>query len=237
MTPQLQPLPPVCVLAGGLGTRLSARARETPKPLLPVAGRPFLFWVLDLLAHHRAHEVVLCVAHKGEQIESAVGDGAAFGLRVRTVHDGPQLAGTAGAIRGAIDLLGERFLVIYGDTYLRIDYRAVARAHADSGLPALMTVLHNEDAWDTSNARFADGLVLEYDKRAPTAAMQWIDYGLGALTPAALDAEPAASDLADVYHTLAAQRQLAGYEAGERFFEIGTPFGFEETEEFLRSQG
>lgn len=230
-------LPPVCLLAGGLGSRLGEHVRSTPKPLLEVGGRPFLTWILALLARHRAHDVVLCVGYLGEQIEAIVGDGSAWGLRIRTVYDGPDLRGTAGAVRGALEHLGDRFLVLYGDTYLRIDYAAVDRAHRDSGAPALMTVLHNAGRWDTSNVEYADGRVLAYDKVAPAPSMAWIDYGLSVLTPAALEAAPRAPDLADAFHALAARGELAGYEATERFYEIGTPAALAETEQFLASGG
>ena len=136
-------LPPVCILAGGLGTRLGERARDTPKPLLEVAGRPFLLHQLALLADHGAREVVVCVGYRGEQIVEVIG-GERFGLRVRYSHDAPELDGTLGAVRRALPLLGDRFLVLYGDTYLRVAYEAVDAAWRASGLPAVMTVLRNE---------------------------------------------------------------------------------------------
>jgi NDP-sugar pyrophosphorylase family protein len=222
-------LAPVCVLAGGLGTRLGERGRDTPKALLEVAGEPFVFHQLRLLRAHGAERVVLCVGHLGERVEAVVGDGAALGLDVRYAHDGPAPAGTAGAVRGALPLLDDEFLVLYGDTYLEIDYRAVERARRASGLPALMTVLENRGRWDTSNADYAGGRVRRYDKR-------WIDYGLGAFTPAALDAAAGAADLADVYAALAERGLLAGFEASERFHEIGTPEALAETDAWLTAR-
>jgi N-acetyl-alpha-D-muramate 1-phosphate uridylyltransferase len=220
---------PVAILAGGLGTRLGELGRGTPKALLEVAGRPFALWQLELLRAHGVERVVMCVGHLGDRIEAAIG--APFGLDVRYVHDPPGLAGTAGALRGALPELGERFLVLYGDTYLRIDYAAVDRAAA--GERGLMTVLRNQGRWDTSNARFAGGRVVAYDKAAPTPDMQWIDYGLGALRADALDLP--GDDLADVYRALAQRGELAGYEATERFYEIGTPDSLAETSAFLSS--
>ena len=71
----------------------------------------------------------------------------------------------------ALPMLGQAFLVLYGDTYLRIDYGAVQRAFEASGQPALMTVLRNEGRWDTSNVVYRDGMVVRYDKHAPTPEM------------------------------------------------------------------
>jgi N-acetyl-alpha-D-muramate 1-phosphate uridylyltransferase len=219
-------LAPVCILAGGLGTRLGERVRDTPKPLIEVAGEPFLVHQLSLLRSHGARRIVLCVGYLGERIEARLGD-RALGLELRYRYDPPDLAGTAGAVRAALDDLGERFLVLYGDTYLRIDYGAVEAASA--GWPALMTVLRNEGRWDASNADFRDGRVVRYEKGA--TGMQWIDYGLSVLTPDALAGDEA--DLADVFRRLAASGRLAGYAASERFYEIGTPQGLAETEAFL----
>jgi N-acetyl-alpha-D-muramate 1-phosphate uridylyltransferase len=232
LTKSATELAPVCILAGGLGTRLGERVRDTPKPLLPVAGRPFVFHQLELLRRYGARRIVLCVGYLGEEIERVVGDGGELGLEVLYAYDPPDLAGTAGAVRGALHLLGEEFLVLYGDTYLRIDYLDVQRAFRESGMPALMTVLRNEGRWDTSNVVFEDGLVKVYDKQRLTPDMHWIDYGLGMLSAAALDVTGDA-DLAAVYRELAQRGQLAGYEATERFYEIGTPDALSETESFL----
>ena len=194
-----------------------------------VAGRPFALWQLELLRDHGAERVVMCVGHQGDEVEARIG--APFGLDVCYAHDPPGLAGTAGALRGALALLGERFLVLYGDTYLRIDYAAVDRAAASER--GLMAVLRNEGRWDTSNAVYADGRVLRHDKAAPTPEMHWIDYGLGGLRADALDLP--GHDLSAVYAALAQRGELAGYEATERFYEIGTPDSLAETSAFLSS--
>jgi N-acetyl-alpha-D-muramate 1-phosphate uridylyltransferase len=228
-------LPPVCILAGGLGTRLGDAASNSPKTLVEVAGEPFLDHQLRLLATAGARDIVLCVGHLGEQIERHIGGGR-FGLRISYSFDAPGLDGTLGAIVRARAMLGERFLVLYGDTYLRIDYQAVARSWAASKLPAMMSVLHNNGRWDTSNALFEDGRVVAYDKYAPLPEMAWIDYGLGGLGQAALDmAPPGATDLAELYSVLAKSGLLFGFEAEERFYEIGTPRGLAEADAFLRA--
>jgi NDP-sugar pyrophosphorylase family protein len=228
-------LPPICILAGGLGTRLAAHVRDTPKPLLEVAGEPFLVHQLRLLAAHGARDVVLCVGYLGDHIVERIGY-ECCGMRISYSHDGPDPIGTLGAVRRASPALGPRFLVLYGDTYLRIDYGAAAAAWEASGLPAMMTVLRNEGRWDVSNAFFDGSRVTAYDKRSPDPAMEWIDYGLGGMRSSALDAVgPEASDLADLYHELAERGELFGFAATERFYEIGTPETLAETSDFLAS--
>jgi NDP-sugar pyrophosphorylase family protein len=226
-------LPPVCILAGGLGTRLGELAREVPKPLLEIAGEPFLIHQLRLLADRGAREAVICVGHRGEMIESRIGH-ERFGVRIAYSQDGPGLDGTLGAIRRALVLLPDRFLVLYGDAYLRVDFAAANRAWRVSGLPALMVVLRNEGRWDTSNVRYQLGRVVAHDKHQPAADMAWIDYGLGGLTAAALERVPAAErDLGILYAALARRGELCGHPARERFYEIGTPSALQETEAFL----
>src|SRR5262245_18577519 len=101
----------IATLAGGLGRRLGGdEFRGVPKALRTVAGEPFIFHQLRLLASYGIRDVVLCVGHLGEQISETVGDGSPFGVHVEYSFDGPRLLGTAGAVRRARDLLGERFL-------------------------------------------------------------------------------------------------------------------------------
>jgi NDP-sugar pyrophosphorylase family protein len=227
---------PICILAGGRGRRLGEAVRDTPKPLLTVAGEPFLRHQLRLLRRHGASRIVLSVGYRGELIQERIGDGADLGLEISYVFDGPDLRGTAGAVRNALPLLGDAFFVLYGDTYLRIDYADVQRTFESAGLPALMTVLRNEGRWDTSNVLLQGDRVQVHDKEKPTADMHWIDYGLGLLRAEALDAAGRdESDLARVYAALAAQGRLGAYVATERFYEIGTPEALAETEAFLQS--
>ena len=226
---------PVCVLAGGLGTRLGRLAQSAPKALVEVAGEPFVFQQLRLLSDNGASRVVLCVGHKGEMIEDAVG-ATRFGLEVAYSYDSPGLDGTLGAIRRALPLLGDRFLVMYGDTFLPIDFRDVQRVWLKSGLPAVMTVLRNDDMWGRSNAVFRRGLVVAYDKKTPSPEMSWIDYGLGGLSSESVAAAPAHErDLSELYTELARKGALLGYEAVERFHEIGTPEALEETRSYFAS--
>jgi N-acetyl-alpha-D-muramate 1-phosphate uridylyltransferase len=228
-------LPAICILAGGRATRLGDLVRDVPKPLLAVAGEPFLVHQLRLLRSHGAARVVLSVGYLGELIERRIGR-EQFGIRIDYSYDGPELVGTLGAIRRALPLLGSRFLVMYGDSYLPLDYRAATATWGRSPRAALMTVLKNEGRWDTSNAVFRNGVVARYDKHHPTPEMSWIDYGLGGLTERALQwADPDESDLAVLYHNLAEREELCGYEASSRFFEIGTPASLKETDRFLRS--
>jgi NDP-sugar pyrophosphorylase family protein len=229
----------VAILAGGLATRLRPVTEKIPKSLLDVNGEPFIAHQLRLLQANGVRRVVVCAGFLGEMIRDVIGDGRAFGVKVEYAFDGPVLLGTAGAIKNALPLLGDAFFVLYGDSYLVCDYASVAREFQASRKLALMTLFRNGGKWDTSNVEFIDGRILAYSKKNRTLRMEFIDYGLGAFSAKALDRIPAgqARDLADLYEELLAEGQLAGMEVSQRFYEIGSAEGLEETARFLASQG
>jgi NDP-sugar pyrophosphorylase family protein len=233
------------ILAGGLGTRVRHLNAGVPKALLPVNGRPFIDHQLGWLGSHGVEEVVLSIGYLGAQLREHVGSGEQYGLQVRFVDEGEQLRGTAGALRYALDTgaLRERFLVTYGDSYLPIDFGALALAFERSSAPALMSVVRNEGRWDKSNTIVEDGVIQLYDKRpgaADAARMQHIDYGLLAFERRLIEervATGARADLAVVLHALSLEGALAAYEVTERFYEIGSVQGLADLEAFLLTAG
>jgi NDP-sugar pyrophosphorylase family protein len=229
---------PVAILAGGLSTRLRPVTDKTPKALLPVAGEPFLIHQLRLLHSRSFRKIVLCLGYLGEMIQTEVGDGGGLGLQIGYSFDGPTLLGTGGALKHALPKLGEQFLVIYGDSYMPVDYSAIVEAFVESGKPALMTVFENEDRWDTSNVWFEDGEIRRYDKKLRTPEMRHIDYGIAVLSARVFAPFPhdRAFDLAEVYSRLVSEKEMAAYEVNERFYEIGSPEGLAELDSLLRQK-
>jgi MurNAc alpha-1-phosphate uridylyltransferase len=232
----VSPLLPVAILAGGRGTRLEPLTANVPKALVDVNGEPFIAHQLRLLRARGIMRVVVCAGHLGHMIQAYLGNSAKFGLGIEVCLDGSGLLGTAGALRAALPKLGPAFFVLYGDTYLACDYGAVQAAFERSGRLGLMTVFRNDDHWDRSNVEFANGRIVAYSKRERTTAMRHIDYGLGVLDARAIDPVPAHEpcDLETVYRDLLRREELAAYEVGERFYEIGTMQGLEETRRCLR---
>jgi len=223
--------PRLALLAGGLATRLHPLTVDTPKSLVPVAGEPFLAHQLRHLHAQGLREIVLCCGHLGDQIEEFAGDGSRFGLSIACSRDGAQPLGTGGALRAALPLLGPRFLVMYGDSWLTQSVESVWSAFLASERPALMTVYRNDNRWGPSNVDYRRGEILRYDKHHPSAAMHHIDYGLEALDAGVFThSMHLAFDLSQVWSSLAENGLLAGYEVRQRFYEIGTPSGLRETE-------
>lgn len=229
---------PVAILAGGLATRLRPLTETIPKALVEVAGKPFIVRQLSYLREQGVSHVVLCVGYLGEMIRDVVGTGENLGLSVSYSEDGPKLLGTGGALLKATPLLGDNFFVLYGDSFLPVDFSSVQAFYERSEQRVLMTVLKNQNKWDKSNVLFVDGRLLEYNKRAPLPEMTYIDYGLGVVSASLLGKYPCGQpfDLADVYHDLSLRGQLAGLEVYERFYEIGSLPGLKEADDYFSAK-
>lgn len=232
------------VLAGGLGTRLRPLTDRAPKVLVPVAGKPFCAWQLAWITARGVDDIVMCVGHLGEQVVAAVGH-EAHGVRVRYVHDGDTPVGTGGALRRALDagVLDDEFLVMYGDSFLPIDFRPLAETFRAQERPAMMVVFRNEGRYDQSNVFFEDGVVKLYKKSAEDEVrrqMKYIDYGVSVFRRELIETRiprARAHDLAQLQHELSTAGLLAGLESHERFFEVGSHEGLTELTQWIRDGG
>ena len=226
---------PVVILAGGLATRMKPITEKIPKSLIEVNGKPFILHQLDYLKSQGIQNILLCIGHLGHMIQSLIGDGKALGLNIQYSLDGDKLLGTGGAIKKALPLLSKDFFVLYGDSFLPIDYKNVEDAYVSSKKNALITVIKNNNQWDKSNVEFTSGRLIEYNKHHPNERMQYIDYGLSILNQSIFDTYPEneSFDLSDLYHTLSLHNHLAGFETFDRFYEIGSQNGLKETENYL----
>jgi len=229
---------PVALLAGGLATRLRPITAKIPKLLVEVAGEPFFTHQLRLLKAAGLTEIILCVGYLGEQIVELYKDGSRYGVNIKYSFDGPKLLGTGGALIQALPLLGDSFYVLYGDSYLPIDYRKIGDHFINSGKQGLMTVFENKGLYDASNVWFENGEIKVYDKKAKLPEMKHIDYGLGLFKASAFEgySKTDVVDLAEVQKKLVSQHELCGYEMRERFYEIGSPEGLAELNTLLAAK-
>jgi len=129
------------ILAAGRGERMRPLTDRTPKPLLPVAGKPLIVWHLERLARAGFHEIVINHAHLGDQIEALLGDGDAWNVGIRYSAEPQGALETAGGIANAIPLLGaEPFLVVNGDIFCDWDFSRARTALASDKLAHLVLV-------------------------------------------------------------------------------------------------
>jgi NDP-sugar pyrophosphorylase family protein len=214
--------PTVAILAGGFGTRLGALTRDLPKPMIPINGRPYLERVIDSFARCGLRDIVLLTGYRADVIEEHFGDGARFDVRIAYSRETEPL-GTGGAIREARSLLGERFVMAYGDVLRYFDYDRFVNAHDE---PCLAVYPRR----DIGNAEVAGGRIVRFDKRAPE--LPYIDAGFSLMPADVIDLLPlsgACSFEGTIFPRLAAEGRLACEIVDLDFFDIGTPEELERT--------
>jgi NDP-sugar pyrophosphorylase family protein len=217
------------ILAGGLGTRMRPLTETMPKPMLPIRGKPFLHHQLELVRSFGICRIVLLVAYLGEQIEKHFGGGAAFGMHLTYSYE-PAPLGTGGALKNAEALLDDEFLLLNGDTYLAIDYAALAKAFGASKAKAMIVAYENSDGRVQSNLALAsDDRVAVYRKRDPRG-LTHVDAGVIALRRDVLNEIPAGSACSleeEIFPRLIERGQMKAWMTKEPFYDMGSPAGLE----------
>jgi histidinol-phosphate phosphatase family protein len=204
-----------------------------------VLGKPFFEYQLELLKWHGFKKFLFLIGYRGNQIENYFRDGESFGVEIKYSYDGEKLLGTGGALRKAISQLEENFLLIYGDSYMDIEYQHIICDYFEKksfyDCKGLMTIFNNKDTLDKSNVIFNNATLIKYDKKNPCPEMEFIDYGISILCKEVFKSLRSDEfiDLADIYNDLVTIKQMSGFEVTERFYEIGNPVALEEFKKFI----
>jgi MurNAc alpha-1-phosphate uridylyltransferase len=228
----------IVILAGGLAQRLRPMTEKIPKSLVSVNGKFFVDWQLELLSKKGVTEVIFCLSYKSKLIQKHVGDGSRYNLKINYSYDGDVQLGTGGAIQNALPYLDEKFMVLYGDSYLDIDYLKAEKAFNLCGKPSMMTVFKNNNLRDKSNVEMQHSNIIRYCKKDVNSKFQYIDFGLSFFKREVFINNKYGNkfDLSDLQSDLSLQGKLAGYEVFERFYEIGSFRGIDEFSKFLSSR-
>ena len=216
------------ILAGGAGTRLRPLTETVPKPVLPLAGRPHIAYVIDWLERHGVDDVVVSSGHLAGGVREALRE--LEGVSIRYAEE-PDARGTAGAIRFAEDLLGERFLVLNGDILCDLDLTAMISQHAQTGARATIALYPVEDPSAYGLVRRKpDGAITDFLEKPDAAEIDTDEINAGAyvLERSVLDLIPPDAEVSierEVFPRLVGEglygRRLEGY-----WIDIGTPEHF-----------
>jgi D-glycero-alpha-D-manno-heptose 1-phosphate guanylyltransferase len=164
------------ILAGGLGTRISSRLKDLPKSMAPIGGRPFLALLLDRLVAAGCARVLLSVGHLRGAILETFGD-CYCGMALRYVIEEHPL-GTGGAIRLALaQTQGQAALVLNGDTYVEVDFAAIAALHHTACRPMTMTVTHVRDTSRYGGVLIEGGFITGFTEKG-FQGPGWINAGV-----------------------------------------------------------
>jgi NDP-sugar pyrophosphorylase family protein len=180
------------ILAGGKGTRLRPLTMHTPKPIVPIANRPFLLYQLELLKRADVRDVILSLSYQPQKIEDKIGDGTDYNVRVSYAVEASPL-GTAGAYRNAASLISETTVVFNGDVLTDIDMNEVIRSHRERQAAATIVLapVPNPTAYGLVETD-KDGRVRRFlEKPKPEeVTCDTINAGIYILEPRVLDYVP-----------------------------------------------
>lgn len=212
------------VLVGGLGTRLRAVVADVPKPLAPVAGRPFLAWVLDQLAQGGLRRIVLATGHMSGQVEQLVGR-RWCGMAVEySVEEQP--LGTGGALRHALPLLdGNGVHVVNGDTFLRYAPAALEQITRERGAAIGVALAEVADVARYGAVDSVDGRVVAFREKG-SHGRGWINAGCYFMTAETLASLPEAQVFSletQVLQPATEQGRVTAYTDTDGFIDIGVP--------------
>ena len=228
----------IVMLAGGLGTRLGKRYEKTPKSMIRILGRPFLQHQIELLKERGIRRILLCTGHLGEQIKAYFGNGEKFGVNIQYSEEGEKLMGTGGALKKAESFINENFFLMWGDSYLLLDYMNIWNAYFKSGCVGLMVVYNNYNQRVKSNVIVKDGKIVLYDKWKSYPDMVYIDNGVSVFNKVILKEIPPDNVFAieKVFKKWSLEGKLAAYETEQSFYEIGSIPGLREFEALVSRQ-
>ena len=221
------------ILAGGLGTRLRPITEKIPKPMVEVGGEPFLARIVRWLVQHGFRRQLFLLGYRGEIVSEYFGDGSKFGAAI-TYSQEPEPLGTAGALRLALEKLEEEFLVLYGDSYLPIDYREVEAEFRRVPCDGLLVVFDNQvaDTGVINNVAIAnDGYVTRYAKGIGAQDLKYVEAGVLCFRREVFAGLPRGTSTSleqELYPVLIEKKKLRAFVTSQRFFDIGTPQRLEE---------
>jgi NDP-sugar pyrophosphorylase family protein len=221
------------ILAGGLGTRLRPLTLKIPKPMVDINGAPFLEIKLRDMLRRGIRDYVLCVGYLGNMVEEYFGDGSKFGARIRYSYDGEKLLGPIGALKNALNLLNNDFIVTYGDNYVDVDYYEMVKKLRESGALGLMAVMHNKNRWGKSDVDVRDGYVIAYSKHT-NKGLEWINYGVFVLRKEALGLARSGEE-EEFFNELISRGELLAFKVSKRFYDVGSPESLREFKKLIAS--
>jgi NDP-sugar pyrophosphorylase family protein len=228
----------IVIICGGLATRLGNLSKNIPKSMLDIQGKPFLEYQIEYLKKHSIKDIILCVGYLSETIEKYFGNGKKFGVNIKYSYDGEKLLGPMGAVKNAESKLDDIFFIMYGDSYISVDFQKVHSYFLKHNKLGLMVVYKNCNKYDNSNLSVRDNLVIGHKVSGITEDINYIDYGTSLLRKKSLALIPEDSfcSTEQFFIKLINKKELLAYEANKRFYHIGTPESLEEFRDFIKNQ-
>lgn len=227
----------VYVLAGGLGTRLGKLTKKTPKIMVKINSIPFIDYQLSHFYDNGITNIIYCLGHYQDQVCDYIESKKISKIKIQYAFETDQLLGTGGAIKNALHLAEDKFIVQYGDSFLPIKYADIYNHFIRSNKSALMTIYKNKHKHDRSNIYFNGKKIMDYEKLSNhNIKYEYIDYGCSLFKKKVFsDIKEKEFDLSNVFKKLVHDDDLDHFTTMHRFYEIGSHSGIKEFQIYLDS--
>ncbi len=223
------------IFAGGLGTRMRPLTDTMPKPMIPIQGRPFLEYLVELLRANGITEILMLLGYLPDKIEDHFGDGSKFGVHI-TYDVTPVEYDTGARLMHAAPFIDDRFLLMYCDNYWPLDLKNLTAFYEKQKVPASVVVFDNNTKTTKNNMLVdKDGYVAKYDRSRTEPGLNGVDIGFLILDKAVLDLAPEGDFHfeKEVFPKLIAMRKLAGYMTSHQYYSLGSIERLPITEKFF----
>ena len=211
--------------------------QKTPKPLVPLCGKPFIEYQIEFLAKSRFKDILVLVGYRGDDVMACCGDGRRWGVCIAYSHEKIQL-GTGGALKYAEKKIADEFILIYGDSFLPIDINDFVYFFKKSMKSGVVAAYNNkENTYVKNNLEISmDGVVRLYDKSGEADNLNFVESGMFAFKKNILERIPADLPVSlenDILPILIKEEELVSFVTDTRFYDIGTPERIMNAENFF----
>jgi histidinol-phosphate phosphatase family protein len=220
LEPSMARIRQAVILAGGQGTRLRPLTLTTPKPLIPIHGKPFAEYLIELLRKNGIEEILFLTGYLAEQFPATLGDGSRWGVSI-TYSQSSVEDDTGTRIKKAAGLLHEEFLLMYGDNYWPLDLEVLYAFHRAKGLPATLSVFERTGI-ERNNMRYQSGMIELYDKDREAPNLNAIEIGFNIFNKSVIDLIPDTNANFEriVFPALIERHELAAYVAKHQYWTL-----------------
>tara|TARA_Y100000294_G_C8485788_1_gene308664 strand:- start:199 stop:891 length:693 start_codon:yes stop_codon:yes gene_type:complete len=222
----------IVILCGGLGKRMYPLTKKTPKSLLKINKKPFLYYQLKLLEKFKFKEIILCVGHFSKDIIKFISK-EKFKFKITIASDGKKLVGTGGAIKKILNILDDNFFVIYGDSLLKLNYNFFKKKFEKSNKDNIICIKLNKSKIENSNVKIFKNNIYYNKSNDLDSDYKYIDYGCSILSKKSfLYIKKNIFDLGFVFKKLCDKELIDFYITKNNYYEIGSKYGYKK----LKSQ-
>ena len=226
--------PPIIILAGGKATRLRPITKDIPKSMVLINNKPFLYYQLKQLEKFNFEKIIISTGYKSQVIEKYI-EKKFKKKTISIIKDTKFFSGTGGAIKNCLKNINNDFFVIYGDSYLSINYNIIYKQFVKNKKDLLITVFKNKNKYDKSNLFIKNNKILEYNKNSNKA--QHIDYGALCINKKAfISVKSNKFDLREIIIKQIKNKNISFFEAKKRFYEIGNKVSLKEFKNYAKKK-